>query len=291
MGLEQQLPGPGRAARVMRIMYLLTRRVPDAPSPVLQEVNARLSRRGHVVDGWIPEDRLDRADTFMPAADLYVLKSHTELAFSLAGVLHAQGVRLLNPYLGCLVAQDKITASQRMRSAGVPTAATWVTGDLTQAAGLLDDGPLVVKPHRGHRGTGVHIIRRPEELSALPSPRTPVVVQRYVPGPGEDLKVYVAGEHVFAVRKRFDADSFTRPGRSVPVSRAVRAAAEGVRAAFGLDLFGIDIVESPDGPVVVDVNYFPGYKGVPDAAPKIAAVIADYAEYVDYAGGAAAQAS
>ena len=118
----------------------------------------------------------------------------------------------------------------------------------------------------------------------MPPPQVPVVVQRYVPGPGEDLKVYVVADEVFALRKPFAADSFTRPGRPVPVPRPVRDAAMRARAAFGLDLFGVDVIESPDGPVVVDVNYFPGYKGVPDVAPRIAAVIEAQAE----AGTAAA---
>ena len=48
--------------------------------------------------------------------------------------------------------------------------------------------------------------------------------------------------------------------------------------ACGLALFGLDIIESPRGPYVVDVNYFPGYKGVPDVAPLIADCIDDYAQ-------------
>jgi ribosomal protein S6--L-glutamate ligase len=260
----------------MRIAFLLTRRVPDVPSPVLLEVSRLLERRGHRVDGWIPEERLDRADTQQPDADLYVLKSHTELALSVAGLLHDRGAALLNPYPACLAAQDKITAAGRLRAAGVPTAETWVTGDLRLVAPLLEDGPLIVKPHRGHRGAGVHLVRTAAELAALPVPSVPVVVQRYIPGPGEDLKVYVVADEVFAVRKPFAADSFSRPGRPVPVTSAVREAALQTRAAFGLDLFGVDVIESPDGPVIVDVNYFPGYKGVPDVAPRIAAVIGSH---------------
>ena len=47
--------------------------------------------------------------------------------------------------------------------------------------------------------------------------------------------------------------------------------------AFGLGLYGMDLVETPSGPQVVDVNYFPGYKGVPDVAPRIAAYVERYA--------------
>ncbi|MBA2770375.1 MAG: ATP-grasp domain-containing protein [Sporichthyaceae bacterium] len=260
----------------MKITFLLTRRVPDVPSPVLRKVCALLTRRGHLVDGWVPEDRLLRTDTLMPEADLYVLKSHTEAALSVAGVLHDHGAVLLNSFPACMFAQDKITATARLRAAGVAAPATWVTGDLSRAEELLEVGPLIVKPHRGHRGAHVHLVRTPAELADLPPVPAPAVVQRYVPGPGEDLKVYVAGEQVFAVRKPFDVESFTRPGRPVAVSREVRDLAAKVRSVFGLDLFGVDVIESPDGPVVVDVNYFPGYKGIRDTATPIADVITAY---------------
>jgi ribosomal protein S6--L-glutamate ligase len=258
----------------MRITFLLARRVPDVPSQVLQEVAALLTAAGHDVEGWIPEDKLLRADRFEPEADLYVLKSHTEHALSLAGVLHDQGLPVLNPYPACLRAQDKVTASRALRAAGVPAPQTWLAGDLSLAAPLLEAGPVVVKPHRGHRGAGVVVVGSRQQLHSLPDPPGPVVVQRYIPGPGEDLKVYVAGEHVYAVRKQFDAGSFARPGRPVPVTTAVRELARRVRSAFGLELFGVDVIESAQGPVVVDVNYFPGYKGCDGGAPaRIAAVI------------------
>ncbi|MGH3344253.1 MAG: ATP-grasp domain-containing protein [Carbonactinosporaceae bacterium] len=89
----------------------------------------------------------------------------------------------------------------------------------------------------------------------------PHLVQEFVPGPGEDLKVYVVDRRALAVRKPFGAGSFARPGRPAAVSDRVRGIALSCGRALGLDLFGADIVEGPEGPVVVDVNYFPGYKG------------------------------
>ena len=77
--------------------------------------------------------------------------------------------------------------------------------------------------------------------------------------------------------KPFSETSFTQPGRPCPVSEEVREIALRCGRVFGLGLFGLDLIEGPDGPVVVDVNYFPGYKGVPEAAPLIADYITDYA--------------
>jgi ribosomal protein S6--L-glutamate ligase len=261
----------------MRVFFLTVRRVPPVPSPVLVEVFARLRDAGLEVGEAIPEEVVLRVDDLDPADDLYVLKSHTELALSLGGLLHARGARLLNPYPACTLAQDKVTACNLLRRAGVPAPRTWVTGDLRLMTPLLAAGPLIVKPHRGHRGAGISVVRDEEELAAVPAPDGPVVVQEHVPGPGLDLKVYVVGEHVFAVRKPFAADSFTRPGCPCPVSKTVREIALRSGETFGLGLFGLDLIESPDGPVVVDVNYFPGYKGVEGAAPLIADFIRDYA--------------
>jgi ribosomal protein S6--L-glutamate ligase len=260
----------------MRLYFLLVRRVPPVPSPVLLEVFDRLARRGFVVNSGIAEEMLVRSDRLTPAHDLYVLKSHTELSLSLAGILHSQGAAMLNPYLSCIATQDKIMASRRLYAAGVPTPRCWVTDNLSLLKPIVAERPIIIKPYRGHRGMGIHIVNSPTELAALPQPDVPVLIQEFIPGSGEDIKVYVVGDEVFAVSKPFAADSFTRPGRPYPVSPALRAIALRCGKAFGLGLYGLDVIDGPEGPVVVDLNYFPGYKGVPDVAPLIADYIEGY---------------
>lgn len=268
----------------MRLYFMLTQRVPPVPSPVLEEVYGILRKRGFDVEYGIAEEQVVRPEYLEVKHDLYILKSHTELSLSLAGILHGQGARLLNPYLSCITTQDKITVSRRLNMAGIPIPRSWVTGDFSLLRSVLDEYPLLIKPYRGHRGMGIHIVRTQAELDALPTPDVPMLVQELIQGTGEDLKVYVVGDEVFAVKKTFSASSFTKAGRPVPVSAAVRNIAVMVGKALGLGLYGLDIIESRMGPVVVDVNYFPGYKGVPDVAPLIAAYIENYAnEYIDLA--------
>jgi ribosomal protein S6--L-glutamate ligase len=260
----------------LRLYFILVRRVPPVPSPVLVEAFALLERRGFEIDAGIAEEMLLEPDRVEVKHDLYLLKSHTELSLSIAGVLDSRGARLLNPYPACAATQNKIVAAGRLRAAGVPTPRCWVTGDLQLLAPVLNETPLVVKPYMGHRGTGIHLVRDPEELAALPAPAGPVLIQEHVEGHGEDLKVYVAGEEVLAVRKPFSATSFTRPGRPCKVSAEVREIALRCGRAMGLGLYGLDLIEGPHGPVVVDLNYFPGYKGLPQAARLIADYIEDY---------------
>jgi ribosomal protein S6--L-glutamate ligase len=264
----------------MRLYFMVVRRVPPVPSPVLLEVYDILRGRGYDVSDGIAEEQVQRLDYMEPEYDLYLLKSHTEVSLSLAGLLHARGAWMLNPYLSCATTQNKVIAARILRAAGIPTPDTWVMGDSTLLEPLLEEHPLFIKPYMGHRGAGVALVHTAEELAAATAGVDyPLLAQKYIPGPGEDLKVYCVGDQVFAVKKPFSSTSFAVPGEPVPVTPEVRDISVRTGIALGLGLYGLDIIESPDGPVVVDVNYFPGYKGVPNAA----AVIADYID--DFASG------
>jgi ribosomal protein S6--L-glutamate ligase len=256
----------------MRIWFMLGRR--KDPSEIVDATTALLRRRGIEVEHEVAEDALLSLDRWSGGRDLHVVKAYTDLSLSLAAVLHGRGARLVNPYPAIAASRDKIVAAQVLADARIPAPRTWVTGDLAKLAPLLEEHPLIVKPYHGWRGEGVRVVRTAAELSALPDPGQPVVAQEYLEGCGEDLRVYVAGERVFATRKPFSSTSYSVPGRPVPVSEEVAGIALRVGRAFGLGLFGLDVLETPAGPRVVDVNHFPGYKGCPGAAEAVA----DYLE-------------
>ncbi|HYX90312.1 MAG TPA: ATP-grasp domain-containing protein [Myxococcaceae bacterium] len=261
----------------MKLYFMLVRRVPPVPSPVLVEAYGILRGRGYEIAESIAEEVLGRSDALEVAADLYLLKSHTELSLSLAGALHTQGAQLLNPYPSCALTQNKIIVSRLLRAGGVPVPRSWVTGELGLARHLLEETPLIIKPYLGHRGAGIHLVRDADDLARIPPPQQPVIIQEHIPGKGQDLKMYVVGDQVFGVQKPFSETSFSVPGQPVPVSEEVRRIALRCGEVCGLGLYGLDLIESPRGPFVVDLNYFPGYKGVPDVAPLIAEYIDGYA--------------
>jgi ribosomal protein S6--L-glutamate ligase len=262
----------------MKLYFMIVRRVPPVPSPVLVEAYDILRKRGYEVGESIAEEILQQPEEVRPSHDLYILKSHTELSLSIAGILYCEGARLLNPYPACALTQNKIVVSRLLRQAGVPAPQSWVTGDLTMLKELASEKTLIIKPHLGHRGAGIYKVEKPEDLDSIPPPHTPVIVQEFIPGTGEDLKIYCVGEQVFGVKKPFSETSFTVPGRPVEISEEVRELAVRTGKVCGLGLYGLDIIESPQGPFVVDVNFFPGYKGVPDAAKLIADYIDGYAQ-------------
>ncbi|HEY6909536.1 MAG TPA: ATP-grasp domain-containing protein [Myxococcales bacterium] len=266
-----------------RLRFLVARR-PDGPSEIVTRTSAILEARGFDVSSVIAEEVVQRPERMGAEADLFLLKSYTPLSLSLAAVLERAGARVLNPHRACLAARDKIIAAQVLSAAGIPAPRCWVTGDLSLLAPLAEETALVVKPHMGWRGEGVRIVRGAAELLALPPAREPLLVQEFLPGTGVDLRVYVAGSRVFATRKPFSSSSFSVPGEPAAVSEEVRDIALRCGAAFGLGLYGLDLIETPRGPFVVDVNYFPGYKGLSDAAEAVADHVTLYAGAEDVPG-------
>ena len=261
-----------------RLYFMLAfRNNSAAPNPVVAEVLTILKRKGFRIEIGFAESLLLQPGSLSAKADLYILKSHTDLWLSLAGVLHFQGARLLNPYLACLATMNKIMTASRLHSAGVPIPRSWVTGDLQLLLSLAAERQLIMKPYDGRRGNGIRIVNEPRELASIPAPQRPVLVQEYVAG-GDELKVYVVGDEVFAMRQILSTNGCPRPLAACPVSPKLRRIALRCGQVSGLGLYGLDVVEGPEGPVVVDLNYFPSYRDVPGAATLIADYIEDYAK-------------
>ena len=239
-------------------------------NPVFAEVLQLLAERGVRVDLVRPEAQLITLAAVGVEHDLYLLKSGTELALALAGALHASGAATLNPYPTVALMRDKIVATRVLQQAGVPTPASYVTTDPRALAPLLEGGPLILKPYRGSRGEGIRIVRHPGELDGSP-PAGPILAQRYHEPDGRDYKLFCIGGDFFGVRRiwplRSYADKFGEPFEPGPELHEL-----GLRCsrAFGIDLFGMDVVLSRGRPYVVDVNKFGSFVGVPDAPRRLA---------------------
>jgi ribosomal protein S6--L-glutamate ligase len=264
----------------MRIALLLVRHPPTRRSPIFPEVVARLRRRGAQVDVIYPDEHATGLDALVLDHDLYVLKAGTETALSLAGALHTLGAAILNPYPVSEMCRDKVVASSVLHEAGVPTPSAYVASRPEELLALVEDGPIVVKPHRGSQGRGVKVVRSAEELDGLPSSDGPLYVQRHLEPDGLDRKIYCIGDEIFGVERIWPPRTYEQKlGRPFVVDREVREIALRCGAAFGLSIFGFDVVMSGGRPYVVDISSFPGFKGVPDASARLATHIFTAAEH------------
>lgn len=100
---------------------------------------------------------------------------------------------------------------------------------------------------------------------------------------GPDLKVYVIGDEVFAVRRKFPAESYEdKLGQPCIVDEGIRKIALRIGDLFNLQIYGIDVIEHREGFDIIDVNYFPGFVGVPKASEKLAGYL--YAALGDEVG-------
>ena len=87
-------------------------------NPTIRDAFVTLEHWGFQVDVEIAEEIVTQPESLNVTHDLYVLKSNTELTLSIAGLLHSQGAKMVNPYLSCASVQDKIVTSRLLGKAG-----------------------------------------------------------------------------------------------------------------------------------------------------------------------------
>jgi len=251
-------------------------------NPNLEDMVTELKNRGAEVDLIYPDVQTISLDNWRVEHDLYLLKSGTESALSMAGALHVLGANILNPYPATVLLRNKIIVTRALQAAGIPTPETYVTPNPEGLLPFLEDGPLIVKPYRGSRGEGVQVVSHPRELEGLPVDG-PVLAQRYhKPDPGQtDHKIYRIGDQIYGVKRNWPLKTYQdKYGEPFVVSSELSEIAKKCGTAFGLGLYGLDVVISKGHPYVVDFNKFGSFIGVPDAPTKLADYVLEVAEGV-----------
>jgi ribosomal protein S6--L-glutamate ligase len=255
----------------MKIGILMMEHSKTRKQSVMPDVVQILTDWGVTVDLIYPEQQLVDVANIRIEHDLYVLKASSNLAMSMAGALHAIGASVLNPYPVAATLRDKIITERILRMAGVPTPDTYVADRAEHLAPLLVEGPLIIKPYRGSRGRGVRVVWDADELDEISVLDGPLFAQRYQKPEGLDRKIYCIGTQLFGVERVWPALTYEdKLGRPFTITPQLREIALRCARAFGVDLLGLDVVFSDERPYVVDVNSFPGFKGVPDAALRLA---------------------
>ncbi|CAN5140963.1 hypothetical protein BH18ACT4_BH18ACT4_05280 [soil metagenome] len=172
--------------------------------------------------------------------------------------------------------RDKLAVARTLAHCGVPALRTWAVADAALLAQLPPTCfPLVVKPRFGDNARGVATIARPSDLGGQTPAGDLLLAQPYLDSGGIDLKVYVAGDRVWAVLRPSPLNGGAGADESHPVDVPDRLAALArcCRDAFDLELLGLDVLETRSGPFVVDVNEFPNYTGIPEAADAIGEMV------------------
>jgi ribosomal protein S6--L-glutamate ligase len=263
----------------VRIVFINKAEKPSSSESIFKEVFALLEESGATVEDVVPEKHLFDLTNLDTSADLFVLRTRTTVGLNLAAALDVAGARLLIPFANERVLRNKFLLHQKLLDNGVPTPKSYLVPKVDHLGPLFDErGPLVVKPHEGHGGQGISVIRDRDAISALGDLRGPIFAQEYKIGTGFDVKMYGIGEHVAAIKRIFPArtpeekrgTAFDPPAEMVEIARHCDS-------VLGLGLYGVDLIETDEGPFVIDINSLPGYKGIDGAARRVADFILERA--------------
>ncbi|MBL1078720.1 hypothetical protein JK358_30390 [Nocardia sp. 2] len=247
----------------------------DAAHPLLAGTAALLEAAGHRVETLSPT-----AEPPAEPAQVYLLKARTPSAIALARTLERRGIPVVNTAAATEFCQDRVWMARRAEHAGLPFAATTAWPDIGALRSWLGPvtGPLpralVVKSHRSRRDDLVTRVTEGAELAALQElwPNEPVITQEWMPGTGWDHKLWVVAGRVFAALRRSEfASGTTLPDQPLPGPHPWSELALRVGAVFGLEVYGVDLLEVDGQPVIIDVNAFPGMRGQDGAAEALAA--------------------
>ncbi|MGP4022490.1 lysine biosynthesis protein LysX [Actinomadura sp. 3N407] len=195
-------------------------------------------------------------------------------------LLEARGVPTVNRSDVITVCGDKLRTSLELERAGVPaprTAVALTPEEGAEAAERLGF-PVVIKPVTGSWGrlaAAVHDRATAETVlehrAALPSPLQHIVyLQELVDKPGRDIRVILTGGTVVGATYRYSdgwRTNTARGARSAPCPLTPELTEPAIRAAraVGGGVLGVDLIEGPEGPLVLEVNHNVEFHGFQDA--------------------------
>ena len=274
------------STRPLRIA-LLTREPDNYSSKRLLEA-ARA--RGHIIDAVntsrcymkiearAPEVHYDgKTLPFYDAVIPRIGASMTSYGMAVLRQFQGTGAWCLNPPEAIGASRDKLLAHQLLSQAGIAmpvTAFAHSPKDTKDLVGLAGSGPVVLKLLESTQGRGVVLAETKKAAESLVDAFRGLdanfLVQEFVKeAAGADVRCLVIGGRVVAAMKRQAQDgefrsNLHRGGKATAITLSPDEKKTAVSAAkrLGLNMAGVDILQSNKGPVVLEVNSSPGLEGI-----------------------------
>jgi ribosomal protein S6--L-glutamate ligase len=190
------------------------------------------------------------------------------------------GVYCLNESQAIARSRDKLRSLQLLcrHDIGVPpTVFTRQADHVRDCIGLVDGPPVVVKLLEGTQGIGVVLAETERAASsvidAFHGLDQNILIQKFIKeAHGSDIRALVVGRKVVgAMRRQAVAGEFRsnlhRGGTATKVRLPIEFRKTALAAArvLGLRLAGVDMLESKEGPMIMEVNSTPGLEGIEKA--------------------------
>jgi ribosomal protein S6--L-glutamate ligase len=173
--------------------------------------------------------------------------------------------------------RDKLRSLQILSRAGLGMPKTAFTNYGRNVDALLDrvgGAPCVIKLLEGTQGVGVVLAETRKAavavIEAFNTLKARVIVQEFIQeSRGADVRAFVVdGRVVGAMRRQAREGEFRsnlhRGGKAhvIELSSEEESAAIKAAKALGLDVAGVDMLQSDRGPLILEVNSSPGLEGI-----------------------------
>lgn len=224
--------------------------------------------------------------------DCYYVKGsfrYATIAQSLTSILYTKAYMPILPQSFSVV-HDKLLTHIQLQSHGIPMPKTYLSSTPHAAKELLKNlnYPIIMKFPRGTQGKGVMFAdsyaAASSLLDALQSINQSFLIQEFMDTGGVDVRVLVVGDRVVAAMKRKAASGDVRSNvhaggstEAYEVTPLIRRIALETAKSIGAEVCGVDILDTPKGPMVIEANLSPGLQGITAATNKdIAGEIASF---------------
>ena len=185
------------------------------------------------------------------------------------------GTPVVNRAKAIAAARHKFHSLRILAQHGLPIPPSLTVGSATfleNAVAEVGNYPFILKPFHGTHGTGVMLLDTPTSLTsavdALCDLHQDYVIQSFIAeAEGVDIRVLVVGGEAVAAMKRSAPPGEFRAnihkgasGETITLSdEYIRLAIEAA-TALELEIAGVDLLQTNDGPVVLEVNPSPGFE-------------------------------
>ncbi len=178
-------------------------------------------------------------------------------------------------------ARDKLRSLQMLAHEGVGMPVTGFahsTKDIDGLIDIVDGAPLVIKLLEGTQGVGVVLAETKAAaesvIAAFRQLDANILVQKFIhEADGADVRAFVVGRRVVASMERRARQGEFRANlhrggsaSSIKLTKEERAAALKAARIMGLEVAGVDLLRSSEGPMVIEVNASPGLEGIETAS-------------------------
>ena len=174
--------------------------------------------------------------------------------------------------------RDKLRSLQILSKKGLGMPKTAFTnfskGGEKQLIEQVSGAPVIIKLLEGTQGLGVVLAETKKAaqsvVEAFHGLKARIIVQEYIKeAKGADIRAFVVNGKVVGAMKRQGAEgefrsNLHRGGEAtvIKLSRAEKKAALNAAKALGLDVAGVDMLQSARGPLILEVNSSPGLEGI-----------------------------